>query len=267
VLMSIYLRGSESQLLQLSEMKDVLVARVDILPNSVVDERLVQLVQVPAKYVQPQALSDLRSLVGHVLTVAVPKGAQILGTYVQGGERSVSYDVPRGRRALTLEATEVTAVGGLLEAGNFVDILGTFEFGRPTGLKGGQMEYSDERTETRVLMQNVPVVAVNRTVRRQQGPPRPPEQSLAAAEGSPPEAQTPAEPQNLAHVTVLVDPKDAQRLVLAQQIGNLTLMLRSSLDSGELKDMPLLDPLGLLGVPIPVKPKAGPSFREMRGAF
>ena len=130
------------------------------------------------------------------------------------------------------------------------------------------MEYADERTETRVLMQNVPVVAVNRQTRRQRTPARPADQSLAAAEGTPPEPPPPAtEPQQVAHVTVLVDPKDAQRLVLAQKIGTLTMMLRSSLDTGELESMPLLDPLGLLGVPIPVKPKAGPSFRELRGGF
>jgi pilus assembly protein CpaB len=267
LLMYMHLSSSEAELLQLAQMKDVLVARVDILPNSVVDERLVQPIQVPAKYLQPLAVSDLRSILGRVLSVAVPKGAQILASFLEGGERSISYDVPRGRRAVALQMTDITGVGGLIQAGNFVDILGTFEFGRPVGYKSGQLEYADERTETRVLLQNVPVIAVNKQHSRQRVPPRPAEQSLAAAEGTPPEPEPPKESQSLDHVTVMVDPLDAQKLVLAQKIGSLTLMLRSSLDTGQLQEMPLLDPLGLLGVTIPLKPKSGPSFRELRGGM
>ena len=43
---------------------------------------------------------------------------------------------------------------------------GTFEFGRPTGYQGGQVVYADEKTETRLLMQNVQVGAVERDIRK-----------------------------------------------------------------------------------------------------
>jgi hypothetical protein len=56
-----------------------------------------------------------------------------------------------------------------------------------------------------------------------------------------------------------------QELVLAQEIGTLTLALRSNLDAGQVLDLKALDPLGLLQVPTPPKPRAAPIWREMRG--
>ncbi|MBI2834479.1 MAG: Flp pilus assembly protein CpaB [Acidobacteria bacterium] len=263
LMMSMYMGSRESQLLQLSEMKDVLVATTDILPNTVVDERLVQAIQVPAKYLQPKAISDMREVVGRVLAVPVPKGSQILGTYLEGGETALAYEVPRGRRAITISVDNITGVGGLVRPGNYVDIFGTFEFGRPIGQEGGQVKYADERTETRVLMQNLLVVAVNREHRRQRVAPRPAEASLTGELGE----ELATEQPGIETVTLLVDPSQAQRLVLAQDIGQLTLALRSNLDAGKMEDLGLLDPLKLLETPVPVKPrtKASPVWREIRG--
>ena len=67
------------------------------------------------------------------------------------------------------------------------------------------------------------------------------------------------------NITVLVSPQQVQELVLAQHVGTLTLALRSNLDAGQVVDLGRLDPLGLLKVPIPVKPRSTPSWREIRG--
>ncbi len=66
-------------------------------------------------------------------------------------------------------------------------------------------------------------------------------------------------------VTVLVSPQQVQQLVLAQRIGDLTLSLRSNLDAGGVVDLDRLDPLQMLGVEIPVKPRGRPSWRETPG--
>ena len=60
-----------------------------------------------------------------------------------------------------------------------------------------------------------------------------------------------------------------QELVRAQVVGDLTLSLRSSLDDTAVQ-LPYLDPLQLLNVQIPLKPKSRPmqSFRDVgRGLF
>jgi pilus assembly protein CpaB len=266
LLMLVYVTQRESQLLQLSEMKDVVIATADILPNTILDERIVQRIQVPAKYKQPKALGDLREVVGRVVQVPVPKGAQVLGTYLEDeGRTALSYEVPRGRRAVTLAVSDVTGVAGLLRPSNVVDVLGTFEYGKPTGSVGGQMQYSDEKTETRVLLQNVPVIAVAQEHRGARPEAMRSDQAQSLTEQAQEEARTRARTE-VRNVTVIVPLAEVQQLVLAQQIGTLTLALRSTLDAGQVDNLAPLDPLGLLHVPIPLKQKAGPTWREMRGA-
>ena len=137
VMMSTYISSRESELLQLAELQDVYVAALDILPNTILDESVIQRVQVPSTYVQPMALSSPDMIVGRVTVVPIPRGAQIVGMSLEGrGEMTLSLEVPRGRRAVTIAVGDVTGVGGLVRPGNFVDVLGTFEFGRPVGYEG-----------------------------------------------------------------------------------------------------------------------------------
>lgn len=268
LMMAVYINGRESRLLELSEMKDALVASTDILANTVVNEQMVQRVQVPAKYLQPKALTDPREVVGRVVAVPVPRGAQLLGTYVEdAGRTALAYEVPRGRRAITIAVSDVTGVGGLVRPSNFVDILGTFDYGKPTGASGGKTTYSDERTETRTLLQNVLVIAVG----QEYGGDRPEAAPSAQAQSMGDQAELQAQAvtrqrQEVRNLTVLVDPQQVQELVLAQQIGTLTLALRSNLDAGQVVDLSALDPPTLLHAQIPVKARPTPVWRELRGS-
>jgi pilus assembly protein CpaB len=269
--MWVYVKSQETTLLEQSAMKDVLVATTDILQNTVLDEALVQQIQVPTKYLQPKALTDPAAARGRVVTVPIAKGSQILGTYLADvGETSLSYEVPRGRRAITVAVSDITGVGGLVRPGNFVDILGTFEYGKPVGYQNGRVQYAEERTETLTMMQNVQVVAVEREHARERPAPRRQTEALtmgqqeAAAEAQT-QARDQARTRDTRNVTVIVAPQQVQELVLAQQIGTLTLALRSNLDAGQVVDLGRLDPFGLLKVQIPVKPRSAPSWREIRG--
>jgi pilus assembly protein CpaB len=262
-----YINSRENQLLQLAELRDVLVAAKEIGANRVIDESMVLPRRVPAIYAQPKALVDPKAAIGRVAAVPIPEGAQIVGTALEeAGRTVVAYEVPRGQRAVTIGVNEVTGVAGLVRPGNFVDIFGTFQFGRPAGVAGGQIQYADQRTEVRMLAQNVKVVAVGRDyrgdrpdVRRVTGQ-ETPEQEAAEAEEVRARRERPVQ-----NVTLLTEPRQAQELVLAQEIGTLTLVLRSTLDTGTVVDLGMLDALGLLKVPLPVIPKGGPWFREFRG--
>ncbi len=262
-MMSIYLNTREGELLQLSQMKDVLVTTQDVLPGIPVTAAMVQRIQVPGRYVQPRALADLREVVGRVTDVPVPGGSQMLGTYLQdGGRVGLAFEVPRGQRAITIAVGDVTGVGGLVRPGNFVDIFGTFEYGRPNGTQGGRTQFTDERTETRVLLQNISVVAVEREL-NQQSP-----QTSSGSGGlllTSSKVQNSANTREIRNVTVLVGPREAQQLVLAQQVGTLTLALRSTVDTGQVGNLGALDPLGLLDAKVPVKSRARPSWQEIRG--
>lgn len=260
----VYLSGRESELLKLSEMKDVVVARKEVPSRTVLDESMLERIQVPARYLQPGAVTAVADAVGRVAAVPFLTGAQIVSAALEDqGTSALAYEVPRGRRAITIPVSEVTGVGGLVKPGNYVDIFGTFDYGRPVAVENGVMRYADERTETRLMLQNVLVVAVGRTHRRAPDAP-----GQAGAIETPEERQQrlarERERQEFTNVTMLVEPQQAQQLVLAQEIGQLSLALRSNLDAGALTEFPNLDPEKLLNVPIPVK-KRGPVFREMRG--
>jgi pilus assembly protein CpaB len=268
ILMFLYIKGRETSLLQLSAMKDVLVASRSIRPNTIIDESMLISKQVPSAYLQPSALSDARAVVGRVAAVAIPQGAQILQVYLEEtGRKALAADVPRSQRAVTLAVNEVTGTGGLIRPGNSVDIFGTFQFGRPvsTGAQG-QMQYADQRTETRLLMQNVLVIAVGREQFGERPVPRrAPAAGITEEPAATAEDEQARRDRDVRNVTLIVGPRQAQELILAQDIGTLTLTLRSPLDEGTVVDLGMLDPLGLLKVPIPPIPKARAWWRELRG--
>jgi pilus assembly protein CpaB len=196
----------------------------------------------------------------------------VLQVYLEEtGQKVLASELPRGQRALTIAVNEVTGVGGLIRPGNFVDIFGTFQFGRPVSAGAqGQLQYADQRTETRLLMQSVLVVAVGREQFGERPIPRRAPQAgvtddtRAAAQAAAQEEQA-RRNRDVRTVTLIVGPRQAQELVLAEEIGSLTLVLRSTLDEGAVADLGMLDPLGLLKVPIPPIPKPRPWWREMRG--
>lgn len=270
VLLFSWASSREQSLLQQSAMTDVIVATVDVPPNTILDERLVQRVQVPRKYMQPKAATDINTVRGRVAATAIPAGGQILDTYLEEqGRVALAYEVPRGRRAVTIAVTAVTGVGGNVRPGNFVDIFGTFNFGRPTGFQGGTLVYADEKTEVRILLQNVQVAAVEREFRKSGPPARryvSPEDAVEREQQAAAEAAE-ARNRSYSNVTLLLPIEQAQGIVLAQELGDLTLALRSNLDAGEVVDIGAMDQLKLLNVPIPIKPRPRPAWREMRGSF
>lgn len=258
-LIFVYVRGLERQLYEEVDMQNVIVTREDIAAGTAIEERAITRIAVPRKYRQPQTFPAIEEVAGRVAVVPIPAGSQVSGGMLaDAGAEALSFEVPRGRRAVAITVTDETGVGGLVRPGNFVDIVGTFEFGRPIGYEQGRVRYADEKTEIRTMMQNVFVVAVNRELRR--------ERIQSETGAAPPQSQS---QRTLRTVTVLVEPQRVQELILAQEIGDLTLSLRSGLDDTQV-DLPFLDPMGLLKVQIPVKPRqrAMQSFRDVgRGLF
>lgn len=265
VLMWMYIGAREASLLSQSEPQTVVVATADIPGNSVIDVGMFEVRTVPSAFAQPRAVVRPEDVQGRVATVPIASGTQILATMLgDESEGALAYEVPAGQRAVSIGAADVMGVGGLVRPGNRVDILGTFEYGRPTGIsQSGAITYADERTETRLMMQDVRVLAVDQEHRRRGAAPRSVPTVAGAEEDAP---LTPLEEErDIQHVTVLVSLRQAQELVLAQEIGVLTLALRSNLDAGRVENLPNMDPMTLLGVQTPVKRRAMPAWRELRG--
>ena len=263
IAMMLYLNARERSLMDQAAPQDVVVTTQNVLANTALDERFIQVVKVPRKYVQPGALKSPQEVVGRVSAVPLLPGSQILGTtLLEGGRESLSFNVPRGMRVIAIAVNDITGVGGELRPRNVVDLIGVFEYGVPSGSQGGQITYAQERTEAITIAQNVQIMSVG------MDPKALAEQAQAAAEKGKdapmPNAAPPPPAGAITNVCLLVTPQQVQEIILAQQIGTMTLSLRSSLDLAPV-DLPRLDENTFLKIPMPMKPKSGPSWREMRG--
>ena len=263
VLTWIYISTREASLLSQSEPQMVAVAKVDIPGNTVIQAGMYELKPVPSAFAQPRAITKPEDIEGRVATVPIATGSQISATMLgDESEGALAYEVPSGQRAVSIAAADITGVAGLVRPGNRVDILGTFEYGRPVGVsQNGTINYADERTETRLMMQDVRILAVDQNHRRRGAPTRP----VPAATTEEDAAAAPALEPDIRNVTVLVSLRQAQELILAQEIGTLTLALRSNLDGGRVENLANMDPMTLLGVQTPVKRRPQPVWRELRG--
>jgi pilus assembly protein CpaB len=251
----LYLDARETELLQQSALQDIVVTTADVLANTPIDERMIRIEKIPRKFVQPGAIAKAGEAIGRVAAVPLQRGSQVTGmALLAGGAESLAFNVPRGMRAVAIAVNDVSGVAGQIRPGNFVDLVGTFEYGIPSGTAGGQITYSQERTEAVTIAQNVQIISLGGA----------PAEAPRGGEEGPAPLQTEIPPGNVESAILLVTPAQVQEIVLAQQIGSLTLSLRSSLDSVPV-ELPRLDENTFLRVPMPLKPRAQPRWREMRG--
>ena len=122
---------------------------------------------------------------------------------------SISYLLPDGMRAAAVRINDVSGVAGFIQPMDTVDVLVTRTL--PEG----------NRQVTDVLLQAVKVIAID--------------QNAQGADGKPIVAKT---------ATLEVNPTDAQKLALAQQVGQLSLVLRKpgeAQDAGRLATVSMND--------------------------
>ncbi len=125
---------------------------------------------------------------------------------------SFQIKVPPGKRALTLLFDPLSAVGGLIHAGDFVDVIGHLEV--PTGeeIDGpkGKKEKVTE-TVTSVLFQEIQVLAVDTTM------------DPISKKAHYKDQQS----KKAINVTLAVTPEEAGLMSFSQEQGRLQLVLRS----------------------------------------
>ncbi len=136
-----------------------------------------------------------------------------------GGRPTLSRQVENGMRAISIRVDDVVGVAGFVLPGDRVDIMLTRRIG------GG-----DNNLVNEVLLQNVTVLGINQTADQQA------DQPIVGRTA-----------------TVEVTPEQAQKLVLAQQAGSLSLALRSVETAGEIPAVAITEAdLGTQRRPAPV---------------
>ncbi|HEY3598004.1 MAG TPA: Flp pilus assembly protein CpaB [Paraburkholderia sp.] len=129
--------------------------------------------------------------------------------------RDFSDIVPAGQRALTLEIDTINSTASMVRPGNHVDI---YWIGTRVDTAAGASRPPDEGKTVRLLMPDVLILATGQDIRARDAG-----EALETADN--PRANT-----NYSTVTVQVPVSEAARVVLAQKVGSLRLILRNTGD-------------------------------------
>lgn len=210
----------------------VVVAKVDIPPKTRITAEMVQEARIPADYVQPGAITELSQVVGVVAREQIIATEQITQRRLLLEGKSVGFTgiIPPDKRAVTVGVSDVTGVAGFVKAGDYVDVVITFE----------QTVVGDHASK--VVLQNLQVLAANRDT----------EAGVAdSANKTALKSST---------VTLAVTPDEAAQLTLGEEKGKIRLALRPYLPSDELVAVNAFTPKDLMGVhESPVQKRGGGS--------
>lgn len=207
---ALYFRSREARLADLGRPLPCLIAGRDLPAQTQLEPTMLAVIELPRQFLQPGAICDLPSAVGQVTQAPIAAGEQITRTrvYPPGDGHGFAATIPRGKRAVSIAVDAVSGVAGLIEPGNFVDCLATFDFG----------EAANTQSFTMTLLEGAPVVAVDQRV------------ALLDATAAAAEPGTPGAPRARAQeqtVTLALTPTEAQKVIFAQEGGRLRLSLRS----------------------------------------
>ena len=184
-----------------TEKAQVVQARVEIPKDTNITKEMVELVKVPVDSIHSRALRSLDDVVGKIALDAIISGEQVLqDRLVKEGDTKAGlpYQIPAGKRAITVAVDEVAAVGWHLQPGDHVDILGIVTAG-------------EQGKSSVVVLQDVLVLAVGKNTRVTR------EQETEATI----EVKT---------VTLAVTLQEARPLMLVNEEGKMRFALRSPVD-------------------------------------
>ena len=153
------------------------------------DLKVVQVLQRPTG-----AFTSVEQLKGRLPLVTVPAGQPLLSSHLapEGAKPGLIYKIPPGMRAATVKVNEIAGVGGFVQPGTHVDVIGV-------------SRQSDE-AKAKTLAQDVQVLAVAQDAKDQK------ESGKAKLATS---------------ATLLVTPEQAEQISLMTGQGSITLVLRA----------------------------------------
>ena len=129
----------------------VVFAKEDIKELEIIDDRKIELRNVPAKFQMPGHFKRAEDLYNTIAAVPIKKGEQITVPRVTypGAQSGLSRQISNGKRALSIQVTEGQSVSRLLKPGDRVDILAMVDYA--AGKK--------ERLKVKTVLQDVLILS------------------------------------------------------------------------------------------------------------
>jgi pilus assembly protein CpaB len=172
----------------------IVVAAKDIPVGAKIDAGAIKLVRWPRNGMPPAAITEASSVIGSVARSEFVENEPIVASRLVAGDKTsgvLPLMLPNDMRAMSVAVDEVSDMSGFILPYTRVDVL----FSLTSGDK--------DAGRSRIILQNIPVLAVAQTVERKDNP----------------------EPERV--VTLEVTPEQAEVLAVASTQGKLHLALRS----------------------------------------
>jgi pilus assembly protein CpaB len=182
------------------ETASIYVAKHNINLGDPIDKEMLVLEEWPKDKVPRGSISNLEELENRRPRTPIIEGEPILeGKLLAPGEVADPISaIPKGMRLKTISVDAEKSAGGLLRPGDRVDVQLFVRKDQRTGI---------ETAKSKIILQNVRVFAVDQTVQR-------------SADG--------ADERTIAKtVSLMLTPKQASEITLAEQIGEITLIPRN----------------------------------------
>ncbi len=180
----------------------IVVAKGEILANSLITEEMIEEMVVPRQTVVPGAITSRTKVVGSYAKQIIPAGEQITeGKILDIKSGGFSGYIPSDKRAISIAVSDVTGVGqGLIKPGDYVDVIAVLDGGANSG------------PVANMILQNILILATNKIPTRE-------EQGALTKDSQ------------LMMVTLAVTPDEALSVGLAAKNGTMTLALRPQMSS------------------------------------
>ncbi len=196
---------------------NVVVAAGDIKAGTKITADMLEIDTLPRAAAIDGAVTDKSVVLGLTTLYPIQKHDQLSATKLGQSEKDLGFTgvIPAGMRAVAIPVTEMTSVGGLILAGDHIDITAVYSKSGANGV-----------AQASTLLQNVLVLSVGQTAAKPvarldaNGKPLAADSQIAA-----PPDNTSAKP-TAKTLTVAVAPQDVSVLALAQDQGKIYLSLR-----------------------------------------
>ncbi len=228
---------------------DIVVAARDLLVGMPISEDDVTVVQlVPGIVPDASTFSTLEDVVGRTPRERILASEPIRDERIARPDAGIGLNaiVQPGKRAMTVSTNTEDAVAGLLQPGNFVDIIVTIKPEDPTA--------ATAKWVTDTILQSIRVLAVGGSLNDPLVKPTAEKKVVNTAEGKKVEVKK-KDPKDTAarrlkpSITLEVTPDEAEKLALAVAQGDIYVVLRSDIDTMQYADSGIKTSATLLAMP------------------
>jgi pilus assembly protein CpaB len=195
----------------------VLTAKKDIPRGTPIDAGMLESKIIPNKYVQPQAVTSLDRIAGMVTIAAISKDEQITLSKLSYSKQmgGLAEVTPMGKRAITILVDNISALAGMIKAGDYVDIIAMMPVPvqTPDGKQAAQLLSIP-------LFQNVLILAVGQET-----------STIVKPTSRYRREEEKKDTTTAPLITLALDPQEANLIAFVQEQGKIRLILRSPADS------------------------------------